>query len=123
MSPTSADPVAKVHPASREMLPDDPLELHALEVPGDPGVMLRVLVEEFARMGCDREQILSLCRNPFYAGLHGLWQQFGEDGLSRRVAAILARSRPWRVSVRESPPPDQLVQLGSLGSAANDHSG
>ena len=52
--------VPKVHPASREMLPDDPLEMHGFEVPGDPELMLRLLVEEYARMGWGMEAILAV---------------------------------------------------------------
>ena len=49
---------AKVHPATREVLPDDPMEMHGFEVPGDPNLMLRLLVEEYARMGWGAEEIL-----------------------------------------------------------------
>ena len=107
--PSSAVP--KTHPATREVLPDDPLELHALEIPGDPAVMLQMLVEEFARMGYGQNELMALCRDPFYVGPHGLWRHYGEEELGRRVAAILARSRPLRTSLRESPPPERLVPL------------
>ena len=55
----------KVHPASREILPDDPMNLHAVEVPGDTELMLRLLVEEYARMGWNLESLLELARDPF----------------------------------------------------------
>jgi hypothetical protein len=102
----------KIHPATREMLLDDPLEMQALEVPGDPGLMLRLLVEEYARMGADAEQILELARNPFYQAFHGLWLLFGEDELRRRVEAIVRRSGVIRVrTVERQPVSERLVQI------------
>src|SRR5262249_58379214 len=43
--------VPKVHPATREVLPEDPLALHATPVEGDPDVLIRALVREYAWMG------------------------------------------------------------------------
>ena len=39
----------KIHPLDREMLPEDPLEMQAFEVPGDTELMFRIVIEEFAR--------------------------------------------------------------------------
>src|SRR5262245_19305051 len=69
--------VPKVHPTSRPVEPDDPLTLHATTVAGDPELMLHCLVQEYAWMGWDAEQILSLFRDPFYPVLHGLWCLYG----------------------------------------------
>ena len=41
MSEFDSNAVEKVHPASREVLPDDPLSLHGVEVPGDADLMMR----------------------------------------------------------------------------------
>jgi hypothetical protein len=103
---------AKVHPATREMLPDDPLELTSFEVTGDSDLMLRLLVEEYARIGWDLEAIMRLARDPFYLGLHGLLQRHGEVEMRRRVAEILSRSGVTRVKMVETESaPIQLVQL------------
>ena len=107
---TNAAP--KVHPATRAVEPEDPLNLHGVEVDGDPEIMLRMLVEEYARMGCGLDELLDLCRQPFYVGFHGLLQFYGEAELTRRVRGILSRCGVFRVATRETTPlSEQLVQL------------
>jgi hypothetical protein len=104
--------VAKTHPASREMFPDDPLEMQAFEVPGDVDLMLRLLVEEYARIGWGTDAILELARNPNYQAFHGLYRQFGEEVLRRRVGEIASRCGVLRVKVKEKPPATEgLVQI------------
>ena len=103
------DAVPKTHPATREILPDDPMELHGFEVPGDPDLMLRLLVEEYARIGWGLELILQLARDPNYEAFHKLWQLFGEDEMGRRVGDVLSRCGVMRVTTVELP--EQLVQL------------
>lgn len=110
------DPVdlsqAKPHPRDRNVEPEDPMNLHAVELDGDPELMLRILIEEYARMGCDLASLVSLCRDPFYSGLHGLWLHFGEAEMRRRILAILSRCGVTRVRVvHEQPADEQLVQL------------
>jgi hypothetical protein len=111
--PTSSENVVqKVHPATREMLPEDPLDLHGIEVPGDPDLMLRLLVEEYTRMGAGVEVIMQLARDRFYQAFHGLWRHFGDDELCRRVNEIVERSGVVRVTTVETTPlSEQLVQI------------
>lgn len=111
MHSSLSSPHPKVHPATREMLPDDPLNLHAVQVPGDPAVMLQVLVEEFARMGWNLENIRELAGNPFYQAVHGLWQHYGDEEFCRRVGEILSRCGVMRTTFCEVPSEDELVQL------------
>jgi hypothetical protein len=106
---TLHDAVPKTHPATREVLPDDPMELHGIEVPGDPDLMLRLLVEEYARIGWGLKPILQLARDPNYEAFHKLWQLFGEVELGRRIGDILARCGVMRVTTDELP--EQLVQI------------
>lgn len=102
----------KVHPATREIAPDDPMELTGFQIPGDPDLMLRLLVEEYARIGWDTGQIMQLARDPFYQGFHGLLRLHGEEGLRRRVAEVLKRFGVMRVTkVEAEPAPQQLVQI------------
>jgi hypothetical protein len=101
----------KTHPAQREMLPDDPLDLHAFEVPGDTDLMFRIVIEEFARMGYDAGAITSLARDPFYAALHGLLALYGEGTFQKRVYEILSRVGVVRVRTFEAPPPAELMQI------------
>lgn len=102
----------KTHPATREVLPDDPLELQGHELPGDTRLMLRILVEEYARVGFGLEDLLILSRQPFYQGLHGLWRLYGEEELRTRLSEILSRCGVFRAVTRETQPrSEQLVQL------------
>lgn len=109
-APDSVGP--KLHPASREILPDDPLQLQGCEAPGDQELMLRILVEEFARLGWRAESIMRLACDPNYLAFHGLYLRFGEDELRRRVASILARCGVMRFREQEiTTMSEQLVQL------------
>ncbi len=112
MTDDIANATAKVHPAAREMLVDDPLEMHAFEVPGDPELMLRILVEEYARMGWGANAIMQLARDPNYQAFYGLWRQYGETDLQRLMSDALARCRVMRVTCIEAEPlSEKLVQL------------
>ena len=104
----------KVHPASREILPDDPMNLHGFQVPGDPQLMLRLLVEEYARIGWDTDAIMRLARDPNYQGFYGLRQLYGDEPLRQKIVEILARTGVIRVTATEKEPvPDDLVQLNT----------
>ena len=104
--------IPKVHPATREILPDDPMEMHGFEVPGDPGLMLRLLVEEYARIGWEAQAIMRLARDPNYQALFGLLRFFGEEELTARVSQTLARCGVIRVKTTETEPiSERLVQL------------
>jgi hypothetical protein len=112
MSETVDNAVPKIHPATREMLPEDPLEMQAFEVPGDPLLMLRMLVEEYARIGWGVEAILDLARDPNYQAFYGLRQAYGEVELRRRIGEILARCGVIRMKTTETEPPsERLVQI------------
>jgi hypothetical protein len=112
MSGTMHHAVEKVHPATREILPDDPLEMHGFEVPGDPLLMLRMLVEEYARIGWGLEAILQLARDPNYQAFYGLRQTYGEEEFLRRVSEIVSRCGVIRVKATETEPPsERLVQI------------
>jgi hypothetical protein len=104
----------KIHPATREILLDDPLELQACEVPGDPQLMLRLLVEEFARIGWDTAAIMQLACDPNYQAFHGLLRLYGPNEMRQQVSQIISRCGVMRVTRQEKPldpPPDQLVQV------------
>ena len=112
MNESEINAVPKVHPASREILPDDPLEMHGFEVPGDPELMLQILVEEYARIGWGVEAILELARDPNSRAFYGLRQAYGEQELRRRMAEILSRCGVIRVKTTETEPPSEcLVQI------------
>jgi hypothetical protein len=81
--------VPKVHPATRPAEPDDPFTLHATAVGGDPEVMLRCMIQEYAWLGWNSEEILSLFPNPLYPALRSFWEYFGATGVQERVRSIV----------------------------------
>jgi hypothetical protein len=91
MEQRSSPWVAKVHPLDRLAAGTDPLELRAEPVPGDPDVMLQCILQEFAWMGWDISQLLSLFHHPGYPVLGQLRQLFGDDELRRRVETLAAQ--------------------------------
>jgi hypothetical protein len=88
--------VPKVHPLDRQVEAEDPLELLADVVPGDPEVMLECILQEFVWMGWDADQLYSLFRNPGYPLLCELRQYYGDEEVERRIAELLARSGQFR---------------------------
>ena len=112
MFETEINAVPKLHPASREILPDDPMEMHAVEIPGDPELMLRLLVEEYARIGWGVDAVMQLARDPNYTAFYGLWRSLGEEEFRRRVGNIVARCGVIRVKATETEPmSEHLVQI------------
>ncbi len=68
--------------------PGDPQLLVGVGVPGNEAStreMARAFADEFAQMGFDRERLLRLFSNPFYAGAHAARQLLGDA----EVAAIV----------------------------------
>ena len=95
-------------PKNRPWEPEDPLHLNAATVEGNPEIMLACLVEEYARMGMNRQQIQELFDRPFFRATHGLKLLFGEGGLQKRIGQILGRCGVLRVQTQTPP--------GALGS-------
>jgi hypothetical protein len=108
--------VPKVHPLTRQVEQDDPMELVAAPVMGDPEVMLECLVQEYAWMGWDGEQIFQLFQDPNYPALHALLGHYGEEGIRQRLDGILEQMPVLRFEaiVDEEPEPEEpeLIQLG-----------
>jgi len=125
MEPASDNFVLKVHPATRPVEPEDPMNLYAVEVPGDPELMFRLLVEEYARMGWGLDELVGLFRDPFYVAAHGLWLHYGEEDLKRRLNGLLKRVGVVRTKTTTSvPPSERLVQIdlstATKGNADHD---
>jgi hypothetical protein len=117
--------VPKVHPATREVLPEDPLTLHATPVEGDPDVLIRAIVREYAWMGWDGEQILALFTDPFYPMLHSLWLALGETALRERIGAVFDGDGVFRFrsTIHEAPEVEEpdVVQIGPWRPEGNHH--
>lgn len=109
--------VPKVHPTTREVEADDPMELIAEAPPGDPDVMLTCVVQEFAGLGLDADQLLDLFRSPDYPALNQLLALFGPATIRWRIDELLSRSGTFRVRevIAADPDPDddatELIQL------------
>jgi hypothetical protein len=119
--------VAKLHPATRAMEIEDPLEMLATPVPGDPEVMLQCLIQEYASMGWNGGQIFQLFSDPAYPALHSLLHAYGEAAIRERIATLLGQTGVFRCEgiVVEEPEPAEEQELVELGIPAqwkgNDH--
>ena len=117
--------VPKVHPLSRAAEPADPLTLNATTVPGDPDVLIRALVHEYAWMGWDAGQIAALFHDPFYPMLHGLLQALGEAGIRERIDAVFNRRGVFRFRTTVVEAPDdsgpEVIPIGTLMRERNRH--
>jgi hypothetical protein len=109
--------VPKVHPATRGVEPEDPMSLNATAAPGDPEVMLRCVVQEYAMMGMNVDLIMTLFRDPFYPALNALLSALGEAALRQRVESIIQQIGVLRFHVVEAPadPSQEVAELIELG--------
>ena len=108
--------VPKVHPLDRQSEADDPLELVAETVIGDPIVMLECLVQEYIWMGWSLPQVMTLFNQPGYPVLAGLQDFLGTAETERRVSQIFARNVQWtfRETVVEAAECDEEDQVPEL---------
>jgi len=68
--------------------PEDPHLLVAVSLPGDETstrAMAEAFADEFAQMGFDRERLLRIFSNPFYAGAHAALARLGVQEVERIV--------------------------------------
>jgi hypothetical protein len=116
MESTTERFVPKVHPATREVMADDPMTLCATPVQGDADLLVRAVVQEYTWMGWSSDDIAALFRDPFYPMLHGLWQILGEATVRERIEAVFERYGAFRFrsTVYEAPdePAPDLIQIG-----------
>ncbi len=79
--------------------PQDPMMLVGVELPTDRPAqvdMAYAFAEEYARLGYAENQIMSLFREPFYAGANGLYKELGEgevEAIVRETASTWGRMR------------------------------
>jgi len=112
--------VEKVHPLTRAVEPEDPLELMAEPISGDPAAMLDGLLQEFAWLGYSEEELLGLFHNPGYPLLCELRVHFGDDEVRRQVTELVAQWGTLRFheTIVEEDPEEliQVVQISPLRS-------
>lgn len=111
----TADFIPKVHPLTRNVEPEDPLEFMAQSAPGDPDVMLDCVIQEFAWIGCDAEEMFGMFQNPGYPVLNQLLDLFGAAEVRRRLNALVGSGGIFRVreTIDEAAQTDEpeLIQL------------
>jgi hypothetical protein len=112
--------VPKVHPLDRELLADDPMELTATPVMGDPEYMLQCMIEEYVWMGWSAEDLFGLFQSPHYPVLQDLLRTFGEQRVRREIEQFAQNlgGVTFSATVDETPEPDaddnhepELIQL------------
>jgi hypothetical protein len=105
--------VPKVHPLDRPAEADDPYELHAEPVQGDPQVMLECMLQEFVWMGWSQAELLALFDDPQYPVLCQLRAHFGREQVHTQVAELLAQwgRLRFRETIVEPEPEPDLVQI------------
>ncbi|NUN48444.1 MAG: hypothetical protein HUU15_06410 [Candidatus Brocadiae bacterium] len=84
-----------------EMDETDPMQFVGMGVPAGPGAdedMVRAVVEEFMLLGFDRNRLLGLFRNSFYAGTHRIWRERGEAYVTDLLDKVLAEWTPASVA-------------------------
>ncbi len=82
----------------REPNADDPMELVGvhLPVPDDRAMkdMAECFVEEFVRLGHTADRLMSMFRNPFYAGVHQAYLALGEARIGELITKYIRLFRP-----------------------------
>ena len=85
--------------------PEAPSVLIGIGLPAGPEAvreMAYAFAEEFAAHGYDEERLLSLFRQPFYAGAHGALKVLGEAQIQIIVRESVATWGGWRVKIADS---------------------
>ena len=100
----------------KELEYDDPMELRAVQVDGDPGFMIDCVTEEYARLGWSSQQILELFQSLDYPFLHQMLQALGATVIRARIERVIARYGVFRVRTLEAAPDPELelVHLAPL---------
>ena len=87
--------------------PSDPSILVGVTLPADEEAtrdMAYVFAEEFARMGFNEAKILSLFKNPFYAGAHQAYRALGEEAVRSIVEECLGVWGRHQLWIIQNPP-------------------
>jgi pyrroline-5-carboxylate reductase len=78
-----------------EFVAEDPMELVGMVMPGGPGqleAMAECLVEEYIRMGWDEERLMTLFKNPMFAGTFRVFRHKGEGYVRELIQNV---SKKW----------------------------
>lgn len=89
-----------LHGRDKEPEPGDPMELVMVEVEGgDPEFMATCIIEEYARLGMDEDEIFRLFSQPAYQ-THAFYQNYGETWVRNLIRKVLSRTGRMRISVK-----------------------
>lgn len=106
--------VEKVHPLSRDATAEDPFELMAEPVAGDPQVMLACMLEEFLWLGWNADDLFALFHHPGYPVLVQLREHFGDAMIRNEIDNLLARTGVLQfretIAADDEPEPE-LIQI------------
>jgi hypothetical protein len=80
------------------------MQMRGNSVPGDQQVMLQCLIEEFARMGWDANQIGLLFENEFFLASHGLAERLGQKAVRECIEQTLQRCGVFNFEMSEPKP-------------------
>lgn len=105
------------HPKDRPAEPEDPFQMFAGGVAGDPGLMLDCLVEEYSRMGYGPDELFELFERPEFLATHGLHGLFGGESVRERVGQVLSRCGILSVRISAAPACNPFSCSGGDGHA------
>ena len=88
------------HPAHRPIEAGDPMTMTGDATPGDPELMLTILVEEYVSLGMKSDEIMRLFDDPFYGATANLKRLLGADRVRTRINEIVRDCGTLQVSVR-----------------------
>lgn len=84
--------------ATKSFEENDPLELIGVELSGifptevdSLEEMARTFIDEYARIGWNREELLKMFRDPFYQGPHAIYRAKGEPFIQRLIEERLSQ--------------------------------
>ncbi len=80
---------------------DDPFELKGVAIDGDPEVMIRCIIEEYARMGWGRERIMYLFETPNFQIPNRYLEEHGKEQVEKLVDRVLSEHGVFQYDVQK----------------------
>lgn len=101
-----------------EFVPDDPMGLIGMVVPGEPGqleAMAECFIEEYVRLSWSEQRLMTLFVNPMFLATHRIYQMKGEA----YVRDLIRRTRvKWGAAVR---PVEAILPSPTTRPCGNPH--
>ncbi len=97
----------------KEAEQNDPMELVCKTIPGDPVFVARCVIEEFASLGYEAEDLFTLFREPVYPMLNSILAREGEAGVRSLIDQVLMQRGRLRVKT-------ELVHSGRSGCTSEE---